>query len=87
MHYKATAFDNRNGTLRLLQVDIDTFELDANKVRQMAIDALYEQMGLGRHICHLVGFQIWHLGGITWYPITDDPHFYVELNDRERFAR
>jgi len=87
MRYKATAFDNREGGLEPLKVEIDTSEHDPDTVRQTAIDQLYEKMGPERNISNLVGFQMWTCGGITWYPITDQPPFCSELTEREQISR
>lgn len=88
MSYLATAYEQRNGVLKPLQVKIDPNPGDGPaEIRKKAIDRLMDEMGPGRRPTYLVGFQVWNCGGITWYPIKNEPLFCSELTLDEIMSR
>ncbi len=85
--YKVTGYDNRNGRLAPLEVEVDISASDPERVRKRAIDLLIQQMMPGGNVSHLCGIQFWVCGGVTWYKEETEPVFQRPLTRDEIFSR
>lgn len=85
--YKVTGYDNRNGRLSPLEVEVNLPHNDPEQIRKRAIDLLIQQMMPGGNVSHLCGIQFWTCGGITWYKECDEPVFQRPLTHDEIFSR
>jgi hypothetical protein len=84
---KVTGYDNRNGCLVPLEVDVDLPSGNPELVRSRAIDLLIQQMAPGGNVSNLYGIQFWTRGGITWYKECDEPVFQKQLTIDELLSR